>query len=71
MIDLAPYQRICDASAPCPAPYACVDDGTDHDTLTTCLVPCADDVECPLGFFCNGVTQSADTGARYHCAANL
>ncbi|MCA9680404.1 MAG: hypothetical protein KC464_35570 [Myxococcales bacterium] len=47
-------------------PTAGHDPGTD-----VCLVPCDSDAACPVGFFCNGVEQTADIGALHHCVADV
>lgn len=70
VIDPAPYGAACATADPttCPAPYECVYPDLAHDPPSTvCLVPCADDRECPDGHVCNGVRVSVDDGATYHC----
>ena len=69
-IDPAPYETPCPPS--CPSPYACVTPTAGHDPGTdVCLVPCDSDAACPVGFFCNGVEQTADIGALHHCVADV
>jgi hypothetical protein len=74
MIDPAPYYTTCSMSDPasCAAPYECVIPDLSHDPIgPVCLVPCESDRDCPADNFCNGVRQSADTGATYHCVNDV
>ena len=70
-IDPVPYHDLCDPATSCPAPYECVEGDAGHEDGKFCFVPCDDDADCPVGFFCNGIDVSADVGAYDHCAENI
>ena len=69
-IDVASLHSDCSADpAACPAPYQCltylyyVGLGPDPAVeRTLCEVPCADDRDCPEGFFCQGRCQVGEAG---------
>jgi hypothetical protein len=70
VIDPAPYYTVCNASTPCPAPYACAIPDLAHDPVdNVCLVPCAGSEQCPDGHICNGQTMTIEMGASNHCIA--
>jgi hypothetical protein len=69
-VDLAPLHGECSADpSTCPAPYQCityryyvglvVDPPVER---TLCEVPCADDHDCPQGFFCQGRCTVGEAG---------
>ena len=70
-VDLAPLHADCSTDVNvCAAPYQCITYdyyvglGPEPPVLerTLCEVPCADDRDCPDGFFCQGQCQVGEAG---------